>query len=42
MYEYHKCIMFYGVKYYLPQYKFNKEEQSLFDYLIENYIVHEP
>jgi hypothetical protein len=37
MLEYHNCITFYGIKYYLPFYKFEDEKYKLFNYLIKNH-----
>lgn len=37
MLEYHNCITFFGIKYYLPFYKFTDEKYKLFNYLIKNY-----
>jgi hypothetical protein len=37
MLEYHNCIAFYGIKYYLPFYKIDDKKYKLFNYLIENY-----
>lgn len=39
MCKYHKRIIFYGVKYYLPCYKFNEEEYRIYDILIKYYLV---
>ena len=39
MCKYHKRIIFYGVKYYLPCYKFNEEEYKIYDFLIKYYLV---
>ncbi|PQV50406.1 hypothetical protein CLV33_102267 [Jejuia pallidilutea] len=39
MNEYHKSVKFYGVKYYLPYYKFCKKNQNIFNYLVENYSI---
>lgn len=30
------CISFYGITYYIPNYKFNAKDQEVFDYLIDN------
>lgn len=32
----HKIIEFYGVKYFIPMFKFNFREEKVFKYLIEN------
>lgn len=39
MRKYHKCILFYGVKYYVPSHKLDEEKQNIFDFLIKNYLV---
>lgn len=30
------CISFYGITYYIPNYKFSAKDQEVFDYLIDN------
>lgn len=40
MMSYHSCVKFYGIKYYIPNYRFNDKEQAIYNYLVSNYKSH--
>jgi len=40
MLTYHCCVEFYGIKYYIPNYRFNNKEIVIYNYLISNYKSH--
>lgn len=33
----HKCILFLGIEYYIPEITYNNEESEIYDYLIDNH-----
>jgi len=39
MYKYHNSIIFYGIQYYLPKYKFTPQNQDIYNYLVQEYKV---
>lgn len=40
MLNYHCCVEFYGIKYYIPNNTFNHKEIAIYNYLISNYKSH--
>lgn len=37
MLSYHICIEFYGIKYYIPHYRYTTKEEKVYNYLDANY-----